>query len=165
MSESKEQRKARLKAERDKRDARLAAVEDAMVLGLRPKQIESKLAPLYGVSGRMIRKDMEKIRDQWAEVAMKDEKRDVKLYRFEQKVKGFYQRCIAGNYMGAAARALVLEADLLGARKLQVEHSGSVDHGIKDMTSDDKRRRLEELMEIARKRAEAKAKREDGKPN
>ena len=58
---------------------------------------------------------------------------------------------------GQAQSASCLKAlrELEGMKTLKVEHSGAVAHSVKDMTSHDKRKRLEELMDKAATRARA----------
>ena len=52
--------------------------------------------------------------------------------------------------------------ELDGLKVLRVEHSGNIGTDVKEMTSDDKRKRILELMEVARERKESRG---DEKPN
>ena len=135
--ETAKQRRARIKTAKIKREARLTDVEGALVLGARSGEIERTLSTKHGVSTRMIRKDMQLVRERWADMSLDDNKREYKVFALERRIDAFYQKCLSAKALGAAARALSLQADILGAKRMNVKHEGTIEHkSAKDSLSD-----------------------------
>jgi len=130
---------------------RLLAVERAMGIGMSGSQIEDRIGEEFGVTGRSIRRDIVEVQKKWALEA--ESEAPYRRNQMRTLLRKICQKAMSADKYSAAVAAANRLMELDGLKVLKIEHSGSVNHGIKAMTSGDKRERLEELMTKARERA------------
>lgn len=138
------------------RTKRLVAVEAAMGIGLSAHAIGERISEKFNCTTRQVRRDICQIQKRWSEEA-----KDNAPYRRDQirtMLTNVYQRALSAGKYSAAVAAAARMIDLDIPKTINVEHSGSVEHDVKDMTSDDKRKRLELLMDVANERRKSKEK-------
>lgn len=141
---------------------RLSRVEDLLCQGTATSTVATTCASEFAISERQAWRYIRKVYEAWAEEGEVD--RSVKRHRrtrfLERIAHDAYQN---GEYSAAisAVRQLCRIEGLEQGVKLQhtidtrAEVSTRID--IRKMTSDDKRKRLQELMDVAKARAAAKS--------
>lgn len=146
------------KVEMKAKSKRLLAIGEALAAGKSYGQVQAEFAPKHKITERQIRKDIEQVRTQWAKEAEAEGKGDYRRNMLRRKLDEIYTRALkAGAYNAAVAAANRL-MELDGLKVVKVEHSGKVEHDVKDMTSDDKRKRLENLLNAANERKKSQEK-------
>jgi len=136
---------------------RLLAVENAMALGMGCREIQARISREFNCTERTIRNDIVKVEKQWA--VESEAEAPHRRHQTRMLLRRIIQKAMADKQYGAATSAAGRLMDLDGLKIVKVEHSGGISHTVADMTSDDKRRKLNELMERAdQRRAEMVAK-------
>ena len=148
------------KADRAARSKRLAEIGDDLGDGQSYTQVQIKFAKKYKITERQVRRDIEQIRTQWAKEAEAEGKGDVRRNQLRHKLNTVFRKALAAGSYSAAVAAANRLMELDGLKILKVEHSGTLEHqhDVKDMTSDDKRKRLESLMDAANARRKSQDK-------
>ena len=141
------------KAGKLKRAKRILAVEAAMGIGMTAHAIGERISEEFGCTTRQIRRDICDVQKKWAKEAEANAP-----YRRDQirtMLTKVYQRALADKKYSAAVAAAARLMALEGLETIKVEHSGKLEHDVKDMTSDDKRKKLEKLLNAANERKKA----------
>lgn len=139
-------------AQKKEKAKRIIELEKAMALGMSPREMQIHFSVTYKVSERQVRKDIHDIRLKWAEEAEAENKGDLRRNQTRQLLNAIVRKALGDKAYGAAVAATNRLMELDGLKILRVEHSGNVGIDIEKMTSDDKRKEMEEIMEKARER-------------
>lgn len=135
---------------------RLLEIGEALAAGDSYGQVQSKFAKKCNLTERQVRRDIEQVRTQWAEEAESEGKGDLRRNQLRHRLDTVFRKALAAGAYNAAVAAANRLMELDGLKVLKVEHSGKLEHDVKDMTSDDKRKRLESLLEAANERKKSK---------
>lgn len=139
-------------------EARRKKVEARLALGIAAKTIEIELSAEFGCTRRCIRLDIEAVRRVWAAEAADEGKSGVLRHQTRQMLRTIVRKAMSDKQYSAAVAGVSRLMELDGLKSpVEVKHGGELT--IKDMTSDNKRKKLAELIQ------KAKAPMEQGLPN
>lgn len=107
------------------------------------------LSKEWGITPRQIRNYIRKVYDKWEADA-----KALQVDRVEQRrnqFEGLLETAMKANPPDVRSAAIILDRlckidGAYAAVKVVADHTGSIGYSIRDMTSDDKRRKLEDLM-------------------
>lgn len=140
------------KAEKKQMEKRKRRVEQLLAMQVSSSEIQRQVCDEFGCSARTVRQDIQRTYERWEVESEKE--RPLRRHQMRQSLRALMQRAVNDSQWNVAIQAcdrLCRLDGLFEPMKAEVNHKGSVD--IRSMTSDDKRRRLLELMETARERA------------
>ena len=124
-------------------------IADLLAAQVASKEIEDRISERYGISTRMVRKDIQIVYENWEKESRRE--RGFRRGRMRNTLMAFYQRCMARRQYTAALGALdrLCKLDgLFAPEKLEITHDGEID--VSQMTSAQVRDRIEFLLKKRR---------------
>ena len=148
------------KADKKRKIQRLIDMEKALAVGISYGEIQARFSAEAGITKREIRKNILQIQEKWAKEAESEGKTDLRRNQTRQLLRAIARAAMASKQYSAAVSAANRLMELDGLKVIRIEHSGTLEHqhDVKDMTSDDKRKRLESLMDAANARRKSQDK-------
>lgn len=140
------------------KELRLVETEKALAAGMSSMEIQLLFARQYDIALRTVRKDIFAIERKWAEEAESEGAAPLRRNQTRQLLKAIVRKAMAAKQFSAATAAVGRLMELDGMKVLKVEHSGDVKHTIEKMTSDEKRKKLDQYWELIQTRKSANGK-------
>lgn len=132
---------------RDNKLKRLIEVEKMLGLGFSSQEVQARISEKWGVGDRTVRNDVTAIREKWAEEAKDEAPRRRHQYRL--MFMNTYRKAMEARQYNAARGCVKDLCWLDGMGQVNVNHTGEVTQKVQAMTSDDKRRELQRLLDKA----------------
>ena len=131
------------------RDQRRRDIEQMLSLQVPHAMIADRVTEQYSVSARQIYYDIRSVYKRMEEEGRREKPMRRQVMR--RSLRDFYQRAMKAGHYGAALGALdrLIKLDgLAEATRIEVNSNVSVEHRLRNMTSDEKRKRIDELFSM-----------------
>lgn len=128
-------------------DLRRTKIAKLMAMGVSYPEIRSEILRENDISERTLQKDVKGVYELWE----KEGSARAPHYRnqYREMLKKAYQAAMTSNQIGAAVSAVGKLIEIDGCKapeNVNVNHSGTIESRIERMSSDDQRKRIEELI-------------------